>query len=429
MSNQRLVRAGRLVTAGPAGLIDDGAVAIEGWSIAAVGPWQAVSRQYPDAEVIDASALVVAPGLVDSHTHNLEYGAGTMWGLGERGQLAGGARLVLSALEAGVTALGEHLLGHFAFRRPQEAYRDFAAAMPQTFRFAVGGSIIGTEPIGCYCTLAPGGLASMEMLRDEGVLRELAAINEFPGENCFVTVTPANLPVAITPHAGERAYPREHLARVARAFKAGGKRFGAHMEGPEAVEDFLAVGGDVIHHGHGLAREQLPLLAERGVMLCATPSGGTSRRPNSPEEIAAAMEAGVAVAIASDSVLPVHPEASWFDVPADTQIESSHLMYLARPAMEQLGELGWSPSDALALITLNGARILGLDDLLGSLEAGKQADLMFAEGIPGLEVTSAAGVRAVMIRGEFVFDRRDWRRRGRSRLPGASSCGRPHIGR
>jgi imidazolonepropionase-like amidohydrolase len=406
VSQQRLVRAGRLVTVGPAGVIDDGGLAIDGPSITAVGGWAEVRRRYPDADVIDASSLVVAPGLVDSHTHNLEYGAGTMWDLGERGQLAGGARLLLSALEAGVTAMGEHLLGHFAFRRPQEVYREFATHMPQTIRWAVGGSIIGTEPLGCFCTLTPGGPSSLEALRDEGMLRELAAINEFPGENCFVTVTPANLPVSITPHAGERAYSREDLARVARAFQAGGKRFGAHMEGPEAVDDFLAAGGNVIHHGHGLAPEQLPILAERGVMLCATPSGGTSRRPNSPEEIVAAMEAGVRVAIATDSVLPVHPEAAWFDVPADTEIESSHLMYLAHPAMQRLVERGWSPSEALALITLNGARIIGLDDLLGSLEVGKQADVVFADGIPGLEVTSAAGVRAVMIRGAFVFDRR-----------------------
>jgi imidazolonepropionase-like amidohydrolase len=406
MSEPRLVRAGRLVTAGPAGVIEDGGLAFAGLSITAVGTWDDVRRRHPDADVIDASSLVVAPGLVDSHTHNLEYGAGTMWGLGERAQLAGAARLLLNAVEAGVTAMGEHLLGHFAYRRPQQAYRDFAASMPQTIRFAVGGSIIGTEPLGCFCTMTPGGPSSLKMLRDEGMLRELAAINEFPGENCFVTVTPANLPVSITPHAGERAYSREDLARVARAFQAGGKRFGAHMEGPEAVDDFLAAGGNVIHHGHGLAPEQLPILAERGVMLCATPSGGTSRRPNSPDEIVAAMEAGVRVAIATDSVLPVHPEAAWFDVPADTEIESSHLMYLAHPAMELLVQRGWAPSDALALITLNGARVIGLEDLLGSLQPGKQADLVFADGIPGLEVTAAAGVRAVMIRGEFVFDRR-----------------------
>lgn len=406
MRVDKLIRAGRLVTVSSLGEIDDGAVAIAGSSIVAVGPWSQVHADYPAVEVLDAGGLVVTPGLVDSHTHNLEYGAGTMWGLGERGQLAGAATLLLNALQAGVTAMGEHILGHFAFRRPGHEYREFAARMPQTFRFAVSGSVIGTEPLSCFCALFPGEGVPLDALKDDGNLRELAALNEFPGENCFVTVTPANLPVSITPHAGERAYPLDDLARVARAYQAGGRRFGAHMEGPEAIADFLAVGGNVIHHGHGMPRELLPVLAERGIQLCATPSGGTSRRPNSPDDIAAAFQAGVVVAIATDSVLPVHPEATWFDLPADTPVQSSHLMYLARPAMRVLRDQGVSESDALALITLNGARITGLDDRLGSIEPGKQADFVLATGVPGLDVTSAEGVRAVMIRGDLVFDRR-----------------------
>jgi hypothetical protein len=302
--------------------------------------------------------------------------------------------------------MGEHVLGHFAYRRTFEEYRTFARSMPQTFRFAVGVSVIGTEPLGFFYTLAPGGAVERDVLVGEASLREVAALNEFPGENCFVTVTPANLPVSVTPHAGERGFSRDELARIARAFQAGGRRFGAHMEGREAIEDFLAVGGNVIHHGHGLPGDLLPVLAERGVQLCATPSGGTSRRPNSPEEIAAAFQAGVRVAIATDSVLPVHPEASWVDLPEGTDIESSHLMHLATPAMRLLTERGVSESEALALITLNGARVIGLDDRVGSIEAGKQADLVLADGIPGLDVRSAEGIQAVMVRGELAFDRR-----------------------
>lgn len=57
---------------------------------------------------------------------------------------------------------------------------------------------------------------------------------------------------------------------------------------------------------------------------------------------------------------------------------------------------GLSPYEALAAITINPARIFGLADTFGSIEAGKDADLVLWSGDP-LETTSVA--RMVMIRG------------------------------
>src|SRR6185436_6253687 len=101
-----------------------------------------------------------------------------------------------------------------------------------------------------------------------------------------------------------------------------------------------------------------------------------------------------------------HPEAAWFDRPEGDLIESADLMYVAGPAMRRLVEEGMEPGAALALITRNGAKVIGLEDRLGSIEVGKQADLVVGTGIPGLDVTSAADVRLVLIRGELVFDSR-----------------------
>lgn len=57
---------------------------------------------------------------------------------------------------------------------------------------------------------------------------------------------------------------------------------------------------------------------------------------------------------------------------------------------------GLSPHDALAAITINPARIFGFDDRFGSIEPGKDADLVLWHGDP-LETTTVA--RMVMIRG------------------------------
>lgn len=49
--------------------IEDGAVAIEGDTIVAVGPWRELSQAYPDAQVRGSAHDIVSPGFVNTHGH------------------------------------------------------------------------------------------------------------------------------------------------------------------------------------------------------------------------------------------------------------------------------------------------------------------------------------------------------------------------
>ena len=53
-----------------------------------------------------------------------------------------------------------------------------------------------------------------------------------------------------------------------------------------------------------------------------------------------------------------------------------------------------SPHDALRVATLDGARMLGVDAQLGSLETGKLADLMVIDGNPLADMARASRVPA-----------------------------------
>jgi hypothetical protein len=61
---------------------------------------------------------------------------------------------------------------------------------------------------------------------------------------------------------------------------------------------------------------------------------------------------------------------------------------------ELLIEAGFSPVEAIQVMSLNGARILGVDDRLGSIATGKLADLVVIKGNP---VATPAEIRNVTI--------------------------------
>ena len=69
----KLVR-GRVVLADPGrlpedGLIDDGAVIVEGDSIAAIGPYETLHKSFRDAEELGSDRHAVIPGLINAHQH------------------------------------------------------------------------------------------------------------------------------------------------------------------------------------------------------------------------------------------------------------------------------------------------------------------------------------------------------------------------
>src|SRR6187401_1597984 len=65
-----IVTGGNVVTVDTAGrIIQTGAVAIDGTDIAAVDTAEAIAKQFHGVETIDAAGQVVAPGLVNTHTH------------------------------------------------------------------------------------------------------------------------------------------------------------------------------------------------------------------------------------------------------------------------------------------------------------------------------------------------------------------------
>ncbi|MEM7558709.1 MAG: amidohydrolase family protein [Planctomycetota bacterium] len=77
---------------------------------------------------------------------------------------------------------------------------------------------------------------------------------------------------------------------------------------------------------------------------------------------------------------------------------SSYFWYQAATAVKY----GASEKDALAALTLEPAKLLGIDKMVGSIEEGKEADLVILTGDP-LEITT--WVEHTIVGGEVVYDR------------------------
>jgi imidazolonepropionase-like amidohydrolase len=63
--------------------------------------------------------------------------------------------------------------------------------------------------------------------------------------------------------------------------------------------------------------------------------------------------------------------------------------------VELLVEAGFTPLEAIRIATLNGAVFLGEDSRIGSISAGKQADLMIVKGNPAANVRDINNVEMV----------------------------------
>jgi imidazolonepropionase-like amidohydrolase len=171
----------------------------------------------------------------------------------------------------------------------------------------------------------------------------------------------------------------EIAAVVDEARRHRGRPVAAHAQGRAGILAAIRGGVRSVEHGFGIDDEGCDLLGERGAFLVPTLStvfkplhkNGTTPwfyekklrwNERAKENIAAAIARKVHIAVGTDAGIAAHGR------------NLTELSYLV--------ELGMSPMDAIRAATSNSARLLGVDDRLGTLRQGMLADLVICAGDP-----------------------------------------------
>src|SRR5262249_41438771 len=180
------------------------------------------------------------------------------------------------------------------------------------------------------------------------------------------------------------------------------KRTAAHAHGAEGAKVAIRAGIDSIEHGSFLDDEALRMMKEKGTWLVPTPlageyvAGHASER-HYPPEIAAKARAAVAARSASfRKALAVGVKVAFG---TDSAV-SPHGLNAQEFAL--LVAHGMTAAAALRTAGPSAAALLGLDKAIGTLEPGKDADVIAVAGDPLADIKSTERVVFVM-RGGTVY--------------------------
>lgn len=398
-----LIYNAQIWTLGPDGVLAKGYLTAAAGLITQVGPGDPPAALTAKT-TIDAQGRILMPGLVDCHTHLMEYATGEVHNTQGQAQGMAGIANLLTALKSGIVAIGEHHLGHPVLAQSMEVYQKIAKDLPMTISLAFGICWLGFEPAVLTASTRPGQAFTEDALTDADYER-MAESSEFAGENLFLNYTCANAPLEAVPHAGETTMSLEKLTHIVEIFHRRGKRIGAHIEGDESARMFIQAGGDVIHHGHNLSPELGAALADNQIQLVLTPHAGTSQRPTTPEEAYGFYKQGVFLALASDSYIPPHPQASWIDLPPGYVAGPTDFLKVCQPIMQHFVQQGVAKEDVLRLITVNGRKILQPNEPEAVLAQGRPADMIICDALPGIEATHPDSIRMVITQGQVQVSR------------------------
>ena len=174
-----------------------------------------------------------------------------------------------------------------------------------------------------------------------------------------------------------------------------GKKIAAHAIGSDGIAAALRAGADTIEHGDGLTEPLMDEMVKKGttwiptVMVgayVAPGRGGNWTRMVEVERIAfqKALKRGVKIAFGTDA-----GGSNWQELN-----EAREFQYYA--------DYGMSPMEAIQTGTIRAAEVLGWADKLGTIEAGKWADIVAVSGDPLKDIKELQHVKFVM-KGGVVY--------------------------
>ncbi len=174
-----------------------------------------------------------------------------------------------------------------------------------------------------------------------------------------------------------------------------GKKVAAHAIGSDGIAAALRAGADTIEHGDGMTEAEMEEMTRRGIYWVPTIAVGAyvanGRQGNWPKmvdtEKAAfqlALKKGVKIVFGTDA-----GGFDWRDLNEAKEFEY-YVNY------------GMTPMQAIRTATTSAAELLGWSEKMGTIEAGKWADMVAVSGDPLKDITELQRVKFVM-KGGAVF--------------------------
>ena len=365
----------------------------------------------PPATLVDLSNQFVLPGLMDMHVHLLgQLGPNSRNdALYETTSMAAltGANYARITLEAGFTTVRD--LGG----EPEAIYalRDAVAKgiVPGPRILAAGSSIAAT---GGHGDVDGYKAELLELWTPETICdgpydcrRAVRYAVKYGADWIKITATGGVL--SDTGTGTDQQMTDDELKEIVETAHGLGVKVAAHAHGADGINAALRAGVDSIDHGTFLDDESIRLFKRTGAVLVPTLMPGHNivgmmdgnpfftdnirakahaAAEASKGNISRAIDAGVTVAFGTDSAVTPHGRNA----------EEFSLMVGA----------GMSPAGAIRSATVVTAELLELDHDLGTLEAGKIADMIAVDGNPLDDIAILEEVSVVIRDGKVVHNAR-----------------------
>jgi cytosine/adenosine deaminase-related metal-dependent hydrolase len=382
-----LIRNGLVLTCEPDvlhGPIVSG-VAVRDGAIVEVGDSAALAAKYPGAEGLDASGRIVMPGFIITHTH-MPYVLGhnmpvdfrqlkSFWDMLQKmgwewledlttreGIYAATRYAAAKMLKAGTTTVCELVEGPNAL--PGALEQSARAIQEVGLRAQVGFEVTERVPGASILERQDPAMAQKAFQENLDFLARYPAGGEGRiqgrlGVHTAFTNSPETLRQARQIADRHKCGIQIHVAEIPRAFLI--EKYG--KSAPQVLEEAGLLGPDVVAaHCVDLSDEDLEILARNRVNVAHTPMTN-SLGGNGVARVPEMLELGMNVSLGHDC---------FFTLDTSEYIRYAYLVHKAHRANPAL----LPPFQALDLVLGNAARALGLGERIGSLAAGKRADLL-----------------------------------------------------
>lgn len=395
-------------------IINDGAVAVQGDRIVAVGDTDDLRQRFPQFETIDARGKAILPGLINSHTHTVLL---VLRGTVE--DMSGDAIFgYMTPISFAMTDAERRALARLGCL---EAIRSGTTTLVEPFRF-ITGYADGMVETGMRLWLSENGADALTLKIRHGIYEyDRAFGQEFLDRivamvDKFHDTEDGRVQCQMAAHAPDVCSPwmlgelndlaRKHgLTRTVHLAQSPGEvkqvRAAYDRTPAEYLRDNDWLGPDVIGaHWTYCTDGDVDLLAENGVHMAHCPANSSRRGPHTAP-LGRIQDAGVNIVLGTDNM-------------TEDMFQALKIGSIIHRGGHGGGVIP-GPRATLDAATRNGARALGRDGDLGSLEAGKKADLIVldlnqAHLRPIINLVSSivhyghpGAVESVMVDGRFLM--------------------------